>query len=352
MCWSTGRVPMAQPPGSETRASPKRASSGPSTRIDARIVFTRSYGASRLVTRLASSATVASASTDCSAATPIVRSSLSMVVTSCRRGTFESSTGSAVRSAAQSSGRAAFLAPEMATSPARRRPPRMRSLSMERARARASGRVVSVFGGGQRLHRQRMNLLAHAIAKRLVDALVSGDAIRAFELGRDDGREEMSAVALDLDVLASQSVGNETLDVFGGGLGHRPMLARRESPHGSAVRRARASHRLAAASAASGSKGRHTRAHEASAYCAARAAFTAAINGRLATSARNSPAFFTAVAPAGVPCADQAACAKGAVRLAVAEMQPAKPSASELPSVASELWNTSKSATAFATARA
>ena len=42
MCWSTGRVPMAQPPGSDTRASPKRATSGPSTRIEARIVFTRS----------------------------------------------------------------------------------------------------------------------------------------------------------------------------------------------------------------------------------------------------------------------------------------------------------------------
>ena len=42
MCWSTGREPMAQPPGSDTRAWPKRASSGPSTRIEARIVLTRS----------------------------------------------------------------------------------------------------------------------------------------------------------------------------------------------------------------------------------------------------------------------------------------------------------------------
>jgi hypothetical protein len=42
MCWSTGREPMAQPPGSDTGASPKRASSGPSTRIDARMVLTSS----------------------------------------------------------------------------------------------------------------------------------------------------------------------------------------------------------------------------------------------------------------------------------------------------------------------
>ena len=50
----TGRAPMAQPPGSDTSALPKRASSGPSTRIDARMVFTSSYGAkhSRVVVRI------------------------------------------------------------------------------------------------------------------------------------------------------------------------------------------------------------------------------------------------------------------------------------------------------------
>jgi hypothetical protein len=37
-----GRSPIAQPPGSETRASRERASSGPSARIDARIVLTSS----------------------------------------------------------------------------------------------------------------------------------------------------------------------------------------------------------------------------------------------------------------------------------------------------------------------
>ena len=37
-----GRAPMAQPPGSETRARPLRATSGPSTRLEARIVFTSS----------------------------------------------------------------------------------------------------------------------------------------------------------------------------------------------------------------------------------------------------------------------------------------------------------------------
>ena len=41
-CMSTGLVPMAQPPGSETLASPQRASSGPSTQKLARILETSS----------------------------------------------------------------------------------------------------------------------------------------------------------------------------------------------------------------------------------------------------------------------------------------------------------------------
>ena len=41
-CRLMGRAPMAQPPGIETRARPQRATSGPSTRLDARMVFTSS----------------------------------------------------------------------------------------------------------------------------------------------------------------------------------------------------------------------------------------------------------------------------------------------------------------------
>ena len=42
MCRSTGREPIAQPPGSETSASPCFASSGPSTSTEARMVLTSS----------------------------------------------------------------------------------------------------------------------------------------------------------------------------------------------------------------------------------------------------------------------------------------------------------------------
>ncbi len=46
-CRFTGREPMAQPPGSDTTAWPNFATRGPSTRIDARMVLTSSYGASK-----------------------------------------------------------------------------------------------------------------------------------------------------------------------------------------------------------------------------------------------------------------------------------------------------------------
>ena len=42
MCWSTGREPIAQPPGNETSAAPNLASKGPSTSTEARMVFTSS----------------------------------------------------------------------------------------------------------------------------------------------------------------------------------------------------------------------------------------------------------------------------------------------------------------------
>ena len=48
------RLPMLSPPGIATRASPQRASSGPSTLIDARMRETISYGASGSSSPLAS----------------------------------------------------------------------------------------------------------------------------------------------------------------------------------------------------------------------------------------------------------------------------------------------------------
>src|SRR6185369_16897606 len=91
--------------------------------------------------------------------------------------------------------------------------------------SRVSG--AGVLGRGERLHRQRVDLLAHPVAEGAVDALVAGDPVRSLELRGDDGGEEMAAVAFDLEVLAGEVGGDEALDVARGGVGHRPMLSRR-----------------------------------------------------------------------------------------------------------------------------
>ncbi len=106
---------MAQPPGSDTSAWPKRATSGPSTRIEARIVRTRSYGATQvLVVRGSTCIFMRSSSTSC---TPIWPSSSMNVVTSCRCGTLPMLTGSSASRQAARIGNTAFFAPEIPTSP-------------------------------------------------------------------------------------------------------------------------------------------------------------------------------------------------------------------------------------------
>ena len=120
---------MAQPPGSDTLARPKRASSGPSTSTEARMVFTSSYGASGFSVSGAVKL-MPPRSPWVSVATPMWSSRRRMVATSCKRGTFTRCTGCAVSKVAHICGKAAFLAPEIKTSPCRLCPPRMRSLSI------------------------------------------------------------------------------------------------------------------------------------------------------------------------------------------------------------------------------
>ena len=123
----TGRAPIAHPPGSDTSARPKRASSGPSTKIDARMVFTSWYGAkySLIVDASTSMRIFSSMVTD----TPMRPSSSIMVVTSCRCGTFDTVTGPSARRQPAKIGKVAFLAPEMRISPSSGIPPWICNLS-------------------------------------------------------------------------------------------------------------------------------------------------------------------------------------------------------------------------------
>src|SRR5690606_11559376 len=99
----------------------------------------------------------------------------SVVPMSRSAGTLSSSSGSALSSAAHRIGSAAFLAPEIATSPFRGRPPWISSLSI----------VLQgfVFGRRQRAHRQCVDLGAHAVAQRLVDRLMACQRALALEDG-------------------------------------------------------------------------------------------------------------------------------------------------------------------------
>src|SRR5688572_14266760 len=102
-------------------------------------------------------------------------------------------------------GSAAFFAPDTATSPSSGRPPWMRSLSTRAPLLR-----------GQRAHRQRVDLLAHALAERAVHQLMALHAILARERAGDDERLEMLAVADDFEVLAGNTCRDSLLDAVRG----------------------------------------------------------------------------------------------------------------------------------------
>src|SRR5688572_13366374 len=126
-----------------------------------------------------------------------------MVETSRSRGTLLSASGFAESSAAHMMGSAAFLAPEMRTSPSSGRPPVILSLSTGLPLLRR-----------KRAHGKRVDLLAHALAQRLVDELVALHAAAAGEFARDHERLEVLPVADHLDVLARQPALDARLHAF------------------------------------------------------------------------------------------------------------------------------------------
>src|SRR5690349_7170017 len=215
MCWSTGREPIAQPPGNETSASPKRATSGPSTRIEARMVRTRSYGATWLsMVRGSTCIFMRSSSTRL---TPMRPSSSMKVVTSCRCGTLLIVTGPSASRQAARIGSTAFLAPEMATSPWSGSPPLIRILAMNVLRGMQKAGAVSTarrgFLGSQRLQRQRMDRPAHQFAQRAVHHAVARQWQLAGELaGHHGGFEVHAVVAADLRGRAGQAGFDQCLD--------------------------------------------------------------------------------------------------------------------------------------------
>src|SRR3954468_6918660 len=135
-CGSSRRRPMTSPPGGGIRAEPKRASSGPATRKEARMRSASAGSTSVVGMSAAVSATLLSSSR--STATPRSASSVSMASVSRMRGTLAISTRSSVRRLAASSGSAAFLFPAAWMVPESGTPPSMTSFSMVERRARVT----------------------------------------------------------------------------------------------------------------------------------------------------------------------------------------------------------------------
>ena len=171
MCVSSRLRPITSPPGGGTTARPKRASSGPASRNEARISRQRSGSSSVFETPELSTRTsfgpvqVASA--------PRSTSSSTIISTSRMRGTFESTTSSEASTVAARIGRAPFLFPDARIVPESGRPPWMTNDCMRRAlsypcRGRDPRQRV---GDADALHEERVAAPARA-RRRGVDALV------------------------------------------------------------------------------------------------------------------------------------------------------------------------------------
>ena len=127
ICRSTGRVPIAHPPGSDTLAAPIRASNGPSTKMDARILRTISYDASIPIWPFIC---ICKASSCIVLSTFRLASNSRMDCVSARSGQPSSINLSSVSKARHINGKAAFLAPLIGITPLSWPPPTMFNLSM------------------------------------------------------------------------------------------------------------------------------------------------------------------------------------------------------------------------------
>src|SRR3954454_22370921 len=145
-CGSSRRRPITSPPGGGIIASPKRASSGPATRKDARIRSARVGSTSVLRTPSAHSATALSC---CSTVTPRSSRRTSIASVSRIRGMLWRTISSSVSRQAASSGRAAFLLPAGTTGPDSRTPPSMTNSSM------SGGSGAGGSWSGTRVRRRR-----------------------------------------------------------------------------------------------------------------------------------------------------------------------------------------------------
>ncbi len=129
-CGSSRRRPIVSPPGGGIATLPKRASSGPASRNEARICAATSSSSS--VESIESACSLRSWALSHSVLTPIPSSRLICASASRIRGMLRRITSSSVSRQAASSGRAAFLFPAVTISPESSAPPWITNFSKAR----------------------------------------------------------------------------------------------------------------------------------------------------------------------------------------------------------------------------
>src|SRR4051794_11391842 len=195
MCGSSRRRPITSPPGGGSVARPKRASSGPASRNEARISSDseRSTSASA-VTSAAPSGT--SWSVRHSTLTPSRSSSAIIVRTSSMSGMLLTTTSSSVSRQAARIGSAAFLLPAGVTLPESGTPPSMTNFSMGGAATVSSmARMIS----RDEAHDLVREWVASQSLRRHCMAVATAMRAYAGRLGRDEDLWEVTGLLHDAD---------------------------------------------------------------------------------------------------------------------------------------------------------
>ena len=198
MCGSSRLRPMTSPPGGAIVALPKRESSGPARRNDARMRLQRRGSGLDLATFAVCTRTSFGPAQPMSA--PRSASSSIIVSTSLIRGTFSRTTGSVVRRVAARIGRAPFLFPAARMVPFSGREPSMTNASAT-AGATAMGGYPSRVSAPTReqawqtltKYTKSESLLRHALA------VEASTAAYARKLGGDEELWRVSALLHDFD---------------------------------------------------------------------------------------------------------------------------------------------------------
>ena len=197
--WGSSRLrPMTSPPGGAIVALPKRESSGPARRNDARMRLQRRGSGLDLATFAVCTRTSFGPAQPMSA--PRSASSSIIVSTSLIRGTFSRTTGSVVRRVAARIGRAPFLFPAARMVPFSGREPSMTNASAT-AGATAMGGYPSRVSAPTReqawqtltKYTKSESLLRHALA------VEASTAAYARKLGGDEELWRVSALLHDFD---------------------------------------------------------------------------------------------------------------------------------------------------------